>query len=145
MLGGLAQYLLLSGHNCLYDDSFEDDRLQEIVQTQDRILLSRDRKLIEQTARSLSYFVDFTDPREQLCDVVEEFDLQITRNTIFTRCTTCNTLTEPVSTQKVKDQIPEQTQKWIDEYRRCPDCAQIYWLGTHYQAIVDKFTRWNLL
>ena len=145
MMGGLAQYLLHAGHDCLYSDCFDDEQLLGILTEENRILLSRDRELVRNAPENRAVYVDSTDPVEQFQSIVDQFDLKITEDTIFTRCPMCNTRTIPVSSSEVAENIPDQTRDWIEEYFRCPECGKVYWKGTHYQAIQKKFTRWNVL
>lgn len=146
MLGGLAQYLLLAGFDCDYFRKIDDTPLINHAIDEDRILLSRDRELIERMDGSdRTLLIESTDPEQQFMSVVHTYDLKITPETIFSRCSKCNVPLEDVDKDAVLDQIPEETRKWIDHYKRCPNCEQIYWEGSHYEEIVAKFKNWDIL
>jgi hypothetical protein len=139
-LGGLARYLRLLGFDTRFENDPGDDALAEISAREHRILLSRDRALLERRRVSHGLWVPHTRPREQLAWVVERLDLyRLLRP--FTRCMPCNGLLEPVSREQVADRVPERVLAVFDRFWRCRDCGRIYWRGSHYARLRDLVDR----
>lgn len=144
MLGSLAQYLLLAGLDTEYHADVTDDELRQMAED-GRIVLTRDRALYESLPPQKRYYVEQDDPEQQFKQLVNQLELPIERDRLFTRCTDCNRKLAVAPSQAVDEQVPLQTRRWIDHYQQCPECGSVYWKGSHYEYIVDQFTDWNLL
>ena len=129
MLGRLARWLRLLGYDVLYEH-LADDVLIDLLRRQDRILLSRDRALVETVGDERAYFVRNQRVDRQVAEVVRRFGLD-TENFLFTRCTLCNTLVVPVTLEEVKNKVPPYVASTQQEFWRCPGCGQVYWKGSH--------------
>jgi len=139
-LGRLAAYLRMLRFDCLYRNDYEDQQLAEILQREERILLSRDRRLLMRKAVVHGYCPRSLDSFTQLTEVIRRFDL-LKRIAPFHRCLRCNHLLETVPKEAVFDRLEPLTKLYFDEFRICPNCQQIYWKGSHYermQEIVEK-------
>lgn len=145
MLGGLARYLLLAGRDCFYRRHIDDPNLAQLAHRQDRVLVTKDRRLLERHRDLPAFNPSSDDPEEQFQRVVEEYELILQREDLFSRCPECNMELESVRKESVREQIPERTRQWLDEYYQCPYCEKIYWKGSHYRAIRDRFEEWGLL
>lgn len=144
MLGGLARYLLLAGRDCFYRRHIDDPNLAHLAHLQDRVLLTKDRRLLEHHPDLPSFNPPSDEPEEQFQKVVKEYDLSLRPEELFTRCPECNVELESVRKESVREQIPERTRQWLDEYYRCPHCGKVYWKGSHYRAVHDQFEKWGL-
>ena len=141
-LGRLAAYLRMLGFDCLYRNDYEDQELAEILQREERILLTRDRRLLMRKAVTHGYCPRSLDSLEQLTEVIQRFDLR-KRIAPFHRCLRCNHLLETVPKEAVLDRLEPLTKLYFDDFRICPNCKQIYWKGSHYeqmQDLVEKLT-----
>ena len=141
-LGRLTAYLRMLGFDCLYQTAYEDAQLAEIAAQEERILLSRDRRLLMRKSVSDGYCLRSLDSLEQLTEVVRRFDLAH-RVSPFHRCLRCNHLLQPVSKEEVLNRLEPLTKQYFDEFHICPACGQIYWKGSHYeqmQRIVKEIT-----
>ena len=141
-LGRLAAYLRMLGFDCLYRNDYEDQELAEILQEEERILLTRDRRLLMRKAVTHGYCPRSLDSLAQLTEVIQRFDL-LKRITPFHRCLRCNHPLETVPKEAVLDRLEPLTRLYFDEFHICPDCKQIYWKGSHYermQEIVEKLS-----
>ncbi len=133
-LGRLAAYLRMVGFDSLYRNDYDDATLADISATEHRILLTRDRYLLMRKIISHGYYVRHTQPRLQLREVLERFDL-LGQLQPFTRCMHCNGLLEKVDKAAVLERIPQETRAWLDDYWQCRQCARVYWKGTHYRRM----------
>jgi uncharacterized protein with PIN domain len=141
-LGRLTAYLRMLGFDCLYQNDYADEGLAAIVEREERILLSRDRRLLMRKAVIHGYCLRSLDSREQLVEVLKRFDL---RDAIipFHRCVRCNHPLESVSKEAVLDRLEPLTRQYFDELQICPACQQIYWKGSHYdkmQSFIGQVT-----
>jgi len=133
-LGRLAAYLRMLGFDCLYQTNYDDAELADILQQDERILLSRDRRLLMRKVVTHGYCLRSLDSLEQLTEVLQRFDL--TKSiTPFHRCVRCNHPLEPVSKEAVLDRLEPLTKQYFDEFHICPACKQIYWKGSHYERM----------
>jgi len=139
-LGRLAAYLRMLGFDCLYRNDYQDDELAAASSVQGRILLTRDKHLLMRTQVQFGYWVRSKVPRRQLEEVVRRFDLAPAVRP-FQRCVRCNGLLQPVSKAEILHRLEPLTRQYYDEFRRCPDCGQIYWKGSHFarmQRLVEQ-------
>ena len=146
-LGRLAAYLRMLGFDCLYENTYDDDELAEVVQREERILLSRDRRLLMRKAVTHGYCLRSLNSLEQVSEVIQRFDL-LKRILPFHRCLRCNHPLEPVSKEAVLDRLEPLTKLYFDEFQICPACKQIYWKGSHYermQHLIKQLTEGNTM
>ena len=133
-LGRLAAYLRMLGFDCLYHTAFSDEELAEILRKEERILLTRDRRLLMRKVVTYGYWPRSLNSLEQLTEVMERFDL-LARIAPFHRCLRCNHPLQNVPKELVLDRLEPLTKLYFDEFRICPDCQQIYWKGSHYERM----------
>lgn len=135
-LGRLAAYLRMLGFDVLYRNNYDDEELADISAVEDRILLTRDRRLLMRKAVRYGYCLRSLDSLKQVGEVIRRFDL-LNLTLPFRRCLRCNTPLEVVTKEMVLDQLQPLTRKYYEEFRRCPTCGQIYWKGSHYEHMTQ--------
>ena len=133
-LGQLARYLRMFGFDALYHEKFLDPELATISSEQQRILLTRDRGLLKRSIIIYGYCLRTTQPRQQLIEVLQRFNLTSAIKA-FRRCLRCNGYLEPVAKETITHRLQPETAHWYDEYRQCQQCGQIYWKGSHFQRM----------
>lgn len=139
-LGRLTAYLRMLGFDCLYHNDYDDENLAQVVEQEERILLSRDRRLLMRKVVTHGYCPRSLDSIEQLMEVMERFDLA-KRIHPFHRCLRCNHLLESITKEAILDRLEPLTKQYFDEFHICPACKQIYWKGSHYermQILIEK-------
>ena len=137
-LGRLASYLRLAGFDTAYEPPWDDALLARRSADERRILLTRDRALLERSIVTQGYFVESTEPRMQLVELVNHFDLRPAMRP-FTRCARCNTLLRSVDKAAVLDRLLPRTKQQHDEFLECPRCRNVYWRGSHYARLAAWF------
>jgi uncharacterized protein len=135
-LGQLATYLRMLGYDTLYRNDYQDDELAKVASQEERVLLTRDRRLLMRKAIRLGYCIHKTDPRLQAVEVLKRFKLQ-GQVKPFQRCIRCNSPLQVVSKQDILDRLEPLTKKYYDDFRICPSCNQIYWKGSHYEHMLE--------
>ena len=133
-LGRLAAYLRMLGFDTLYRNDYRDEELSQVSSAEHRIVLTRDRGLLKRKAVTHGYFVRESSFRLQLIEVLERFDLDGSLAP-FTRCMRCNGVLENVSKEAVMDRVPPLSRQHAGQFRRCGDCGQVYWNGSHYRRM----------
>lgn len=128
-LGKLAKWLRLLGFDTLY----EADHAAKSDPRQNRILLTRSRKIDPQSTWKKIIYVESNHPFEQLREVIRATSL--TRNDIepltFKRCSTCNLLLRTIDKYRIRQSIPEYVWEVHDVFYTCNRCMRVYWPGTH--------------
>lgn len=138
-LGTLARRLRLLGFDCWYRNDADDDELAQVAVDEDRILLTRDRELLMRRAVVHGYCPRSDDPELQAIEVVRRYELA-SRAAPFTRCIRCNGALEPVAKADVLEELPPRTRVEHDRFARCTDCGQVYWPGSHVDAVAPFLT-----
>ena len=133
-LGKLAVFLRMLGFDALYRNDYGDEELARISSQEQRILLTRDRGLLKRSLVTHGYCIRQDDPRQQIVEVLQRFDLY-RQVAPFQRCLRCNGLLETVDKDAVLDQLQPDTRQYFQEFRRCAACGHIYWKGSHYQRM----------
>ena len=131
-LGKLARKLRLLGFDTYFESNLDDNEIIRMSLAEDRIVLSRDKELINNSRITQGYRILSSDPREQIREVMIRFDLQNNLNP-FSRCIDCNGMIENVSKESVNEYLPPKTRQYFDEFFRCRGCGKIYWEGSHYE------------
>ncbi|MBN1536445.1 MAG: Mut7-C ubiquitin/RNAse domain-containing protein [Anaerolineales bacterium] len=142
-LGRLAYLLRMIGMDTLYQNDYQDTALAQIASQGERILLTRDRRLLMRNAVRYGYWVRSKNPRVQLVEVMRRFNLEgeIVR---FYRCMRCNGILQSVQKEEILPRLLPLTRRYIHEFRICPDCKQIYWYGSHCEhmnELIDQALR----
>lgn len=137
-LGTLARRLRLLGFDTWYATDADDADLAERAVEDERVLLTRDRRLLMRRVLVHGYCPRSSDPDEQLTEVVTRYDLA-DRARPFTRCAECNAPLAPVPKADVLDELPPRTRVEHDTFSRCTGCRRVYWPGSHIDAITRRF------
>ena len=130
-LGQLATYMRLLGFDTSYRNDFQDEELAALSGRGGRVLLTRDRRLLMRRAVEHGYWLRSKDPRQQLTEVLDRFQLRAQIRP-WHRCLRCNGRLLPVDKEAVLDRLEPKTKLYYHEFHMCQDCHQIYWKGSHY-------------
>jgi uncharacterized protein with PIN domain len=140
-LGKLARYLRLLGFDCQYRNDFTDNELADISSREKRILLTRDRLLLQRSIVTHGYFIRSDDPKQQVVEVLRRFDLASDMAPL-TRCVRCNGTLSVVDKADVYHRLEPKTQRYYENFRICDNCGQVYWKGSHFcrmNRLIDEF------
>ena len=112
----------------------EDARLVTAARREQRIILTRDRRLLERKAVTHGCFVRSQDPEQQLLFVLHRFHLGAALRP-FSRCMRCNEPLRPVAKADVLHLLPPMVRVEQQSFSRCPRCPRLYWPGSHWQRM----------
>lgn len=133
-LGKLARYLRFLGFDTLYRNDYDDEELAQISSEQRRVLLTQDLGLLKRSVVIYGYRVRSPNPKVQVKEVLERFDLYA-KITPFYRCSRCNGRLAPVAKEAIQHQLPYFTALYYHDFFQCQNCQQVYWKGAHYQKM----------
>ena len=137
-LGKLASYLRMLGFDTLFEEFIDDNNLLKIASAEERVLLTRDRKL---SSRSHPYgflLIEDDDPSSQLSHAIAKLDLKIDPEKLFDRCSKCNRICEIVDKNEISEEVFPFILKTQEVIKRCPLCKRYYWKGSHYKSILKN-------
>ena len=139
MLGRLARWLRLLGFDTLYYSDISDNRLLKVAREQERLILTRDTRLIKKRGVKDYLLVRSNDSLEQLLEVIKALNLRDFK--LLSRCALCNGLLSRILDKiEVKDSVPEFVFLNFNDFLRCRDCGKVYWEGTHPEKFREKLT-----
>jgi hypothetical protein len=145
MLRGLGRWLRAAGYDTRIAESTQADR--ELVRealTQQRLLLTRDRKILEiRNAKSCTCFIATNALDDWVCELNRTLALDWCR-AAFSRCMLCNTPLE-IAPQALLEQVPEQSREHLQALLYCPQCQKPYWEGSHVRRMRARLQEWNQL
>ncbi|MFL6499722.1 MAG: Mut7-C RNAse domain-containing protein [Candidatus Udaeobacter sp.] len=136
-LGGLTRNLRLLGFDVAYPKNADDRQLLDLMTRENRALLTRDKRLLMHRIVQHGYYPRSQNADEQTIEVVRRFDLS-EAIAPFTRCLRCNARLEEAAKADISNKLEPLTKIYYDQFRRCPDCKQIYWPGSHFPKLQKR-------
>lgn len=138
-LGQLTSYLRLLGFDSLYPNHFHDEELAALSCQEERVLLTRDRRLLMRKIVVYGFCLTTRDPRQQLIHVLNRYQLDPYIHP-WHRCLRCNGKLRPVPKEDVYSRLEPKTKLYYQEFHLCQECDQIYWKGSHFQPLQQLVT-----
>jgi hypothetical protein len=136
MLGKLARWLRMMGHDVEYSNCMDDSELLAIAKRDHRILLTRDFDLYQHGVGKVdAFYVEGQTERERLGELAARFDIRLEIDMATSRCPKCNSPVKPVSKREVAGRVEKNTFEHYAEFWECPRCGQVYWQGAHWIKI----------
>lgn len=134
MLARLARWLRLLGFDCAYYGSITDAELVRRAIEENRVILTRDRKLENEWWVANIYVVEAAELRAQLVEVLRRFDL--TRSiAVLSRCNECDQPVRSAVVDDIRDRVPPHVLEIHHDFSTCPRCGRVFWEGTHAERI----------
>lgn len=138
MLGTLARWLRVIGLDVLYEADIDDGELVERAAAESRIILTRDRRMLERRLARHHLLIDSDEVGEQLRQVVTAFDLVSRHSGSFGRCLNCNTPLVEIEAAAARDRVPPYVARTQTHYRYCASCDRVFWRATHVEAMESR-------
>jgi uncharacterized protein with PIN domain len=137
MLGTLAKWLMILGHDVAYHRKIDDGDLVALARREERTILTSDRRLVKRKAVKDYILITGSDLTEQIRQVLKERRLPIRRDRLFRRCLVCNQQTDVVPRETVREKVPVYVYRTQERFTRCPQCARVYWRATHVSRMLE--------
>lgn len=139
-LGKLARLLRMLGFDTLYRNDYGDAEIVDIAAHEQRIVLTRDRRLLHHARITHGYWVRNVDPDNQAVEVVKRLQLERWVRPRL-RCLDCNGRIFPVAKAEVLHRLEPLTRHHYSDFYRCERCAKVFWKGSHYKGIRAQLAR----
>ncbi len=140
MLGRLAKWLRIAGFDVSYSNKFSDEELMAISSREERVLLSRDTRLLIRKPVREFIFLESQDIQMQIRQVFEKMHI-LSLPFPLTRCLSCNEALIDTSRESVRDSVPLYVYKTQTRFKSCPKCRKIFWAGTHRRSVIQTLER----
>jgi len=143
MLIRLGRWLRAAGYDtALADESSTDKSLVNQAIKENRVLITRDRKLLEiRHADNVTIYLNCNDTEQCL----EELSKKCKINWLlkpFSRCMNCNYPLKEAEKHQY-NQVPEKARKHIETLLFCQYCNKLYWNGSHVKHMYEKLQGWQ--
>jgi len=140
MLGRLAKWLRISGFDVLYSNKFSDDELVRISNSEGRVLLSRDTRLLVRKAVRNFIFLESQSLQDQIQQVFTALHLDALPS-LLTRCLSCNEALQDTAPESVRGVVPLFVFETQKVFKACPRCGKVFWAGTHRSSVVRSMEK----
>ena len=140
-LGDIVKYMRLLGLDVYCDPSLSERDIIEISNKENRIILTKSKKLLKFKDVTHGVFVHPGTTQEQIRRIIEFLDIGDNVKP-FSRCLCCNSLLVPVRKEEILERIPPKTKSFCSEYALCQSCDKIYWKRAHFirmKEVIETF------
>lgn len=142
MVGRLARYLRIVGHDTEYARGLTDDEILRKARDEHRRLLTRDRTLAARFPDAL--LLPGSGIEEQL-RAVRDAIRPMEMKPRFDRCTLCNGPLRPQEVRKegsAPDGVPPAVVRRGSALWRCTKCGHWFWEGSHTESVRRNLSLW---
>lgn len=143
MLRGLGRWLRVAGYDTkIAEPGMRDRTLVEQACAEKRILLTRDRKMLEiRHADECVCLLQGNAPGEWVCELNRRYNVDWHLEP-FSRCLLCNASLQQADDRYLKC-IPSESREMTTQLLYCPQCEKLYWEGTHVRRMRKKLDEWE--
>jgi len=143
MLGKLARWLRLLGHDTEYGRDASDEELLSRAAEEGRILLTSDVELFRRAIASglKAVLIRGASEEERLAQLATKLGLKLEVDLRNSRCSKCNSPVVEVPKEAVRGLVPEGSWRRYERFWRCTGCGQVYWQGSHWSNIEAVLAR----
>ena len=133
MLGKLATWLRLTGHDAFYSTKAHDDELLRIALEQDRVLLTSDAILSRRAEEvGVECMLVRGSVDDEVASVFSKYGISPDADPSKSRCTKCNgslTHLKEEEKERIKNLVPEQTYNHYTDFWFCEYCKSVFFHG----------------
>jgi hypothetical protein len=142
MLGRLARWLRILGHDVAYGPHLSGRALLTCARREGRVLLTRDTRLRRDPQLPAHVFLTSDHFREQLRQVAAAVPLG--HPALLRRCLDCNRVLEDVPRARVQDRVPPYVWATNQRFLCCAGCGRLYWPATHRSHMLRELAALGL-
>ncbi len=140
MLGRLARWLRVLGYDTLYTRKAIDSVLMVGAYRDGRLILTRNSKIYKKIGPQKALFIHFDGFRDQVREVIGALSMEFDSNIFLSRCLDCNLPLIPMPREEAQAKVPSFVFLTVKDFRTCPQCARIFWPGTHIEEMRKLIT-----
>lgn len=141
MLGRLARWLRILGHDVVYYRAIDDGDLVRLAVGQRRVILTRDTRLVQRRAARHAILIESPYLEEQLGQMVRVCGPALCAPGLCRRCLECNVPTSSIQKSRVRDRVPPYVYRTQSSFLSCPACHRIYWKASHVRGMILRLHR----
>ena len=143
MLKGLARWLRAAGYDTAVPADGSSDRdLLQCARAEGRLLLTRDRKLLEHRGAVGAVLLLRCESLDRCAAVLSRALGLDWEYRPLSRCLRCNTeLAE--AEPALWARVPPRSRKRAGRLLHCPSCDQVFWDGSHVHRLLRRLAQWN--
>ena len=131
----MARRLRMAGFDTLFRNDFADREIAALAAAEGRIVLTRDRGLLQHRAISHACYLHAIAPDPQFRELVARLALRPGFRP-FTRCIACNAPLAVVDKAEVLGLLPPSVRAHHVHFTRCTGCGRVFWAGSHWRRMV---------
>lgn len=137
MLGKMAKWLRILGFDtvCQRLETLAD---LERHRAEGRLIVTRNTRWRN---RPGVVFLTENELSSQLRRLIREAAIEAEDVVLLARCIRCNSPLERVRKTRAVERVPDYVFATADVFLRCPDCARLYWRGSHTDRMLDQLQR----
>ena len=133
-LGRLARWLRLLGYDVVWDRSVDPAELLARAHEEGRLLLTRDRLLLERRAIRRGQVRAVLVRHDLIADQLGQLRLEEgLRRLGASRCLVCNGTLEMRTAEEVRERVPPYVVRTQTRFTYCPACDRVTWRATHWE------------
>jgi uncharacterized protein len=144
-VGKMVKWLRMAGFDAGLFTGADDATMVSIAFTENRILLTRDRRIVKRRmivgGQVKAILIESDRLNEQVQQLLGTLKLDKGCFRPFTLCLECNRRLEERDKEAIKDRVPPYVYLTRDRFSECPACRRLYWQGTHWQAMNREMDR----
>jgi uncharacterized protein with PIN domain len=143
MLKRLGRWLRAAGYDTVIKEDGADDRqLLNLALRENRLLITRDAKLIEfRDAPGTVVLLRANNLEDCIRELTQRLKIDWFYRP-FSRCMICNNPITVAPAQKWNE-LPNSVRSHIRHLYYCPHCDQLFWEGGHVQRMQRKLALWQ--
>jgi uncharacterized protein with PIN domain len=142
MLGRLARWLRILGHDVLYASHLTGPALATRARREGRLLLTRDTRLVRRRELPPHLFITSDHFRDQLREVAAAVPLGGCDR--LHRCLDCNRVLAEIPRERARDRVPPFVWQTTERFLSCPRCRRLYWPATHRLHMMEELAALGL-
>lgn len=142
MLGRLARWLRILGHDTAYEKVISDKALIDQALGENRWVLTRDGYLAQRKVlRGRHTLITSDQVQDQLRQLRRDLkiDLDMSHPRDY-RCADCNVLLTSLSHDDAAPLVPRYVAQQYREFLQCPKCRRVFWPGTHWEDLLARLS-----
>jgi uncharacterized protein with PIN domain len=139
MLGKLARWLRMLGHDVEYSIKMGDNELLAVAKKENRVLLTRDFELYHRAvSKGIEvFYVNAKNETGRLAQLASRYSLDLEIDMDKSYCPKCGAKLNPASKEQIQNDVEANTLLYNDKFWKCHSCGQVYWQGAHWKKITD--------
>ena len=142
MLGRLCTWCRILGIDTVFSTTASDTEMLERAKSEDRVLATMDRELVERCAKNKIRCVSIASKKteEQIAQIIKELGVPINfPNDML--CPVCNGEMKEAKAIELGGVVPDDVLAKSPRFWRCASCGKIYWEGSHWRNMLKFYEK----